>query len=77
MKRRMLSLLLIAVVVLGMLPTTVLAAPAQNGGIYQIIDNDILVFFHLAAFPASRFKSLGNGFLCLGTASAKTITQFF
>lgn len=45
MKRRMLSLLLIAVVMLGMLPTTVLAALAQNGGIYQISTAEDLLWF--------------------------------
>lgn len=36
MKRRMLSLFLIAVLVLGMLPTVALAAPAQSNSVYQI-----------------------------------------
>ena len=45
MKRRMLSLLLIAVMVLGMLPTVAFAAPAQNGGIYQISTAEDLLWF--------------------------------
>ena len=36
MKRRILSLLLAFVMVLGMLPTIAFAAPAESSGVYQI-----------------------------------------
>ena len=36
MKRRMLSLLLVMVMVLGMLPTIAFAAPTESSGVYQI-----------------------------------------
>ena len=36
MKRRMLSLLLAMVMVLGMLPTIAFAAPIESSGMYQI-----------------------------------------
>ena len=62
MKRRMLSLLLIAVVVLGMLPTTVLAAPAQNGGIYQISTAEDLLWF------AQKVNAGGTGIKGMLTA---------
>ena len=45
MKRRMLSLLLIAVMVLGMLPTVALAAPAESSGVYQIGTAEDLLWF--------------------------------
>lgn len=45
MKRRMLSLLLIAVMVLGMLPTVAMAAPAESSGVYQIGTAEELLWF--------------------------------
>lgn len=45
MKRRMLSLLLIAVMVLGMLTNTALAAPAESSGVYQIGTAEDLLWF--------------------------------
>ena len=45
MKRRMLSLLLIAVMVLGMLPTIALAVPSQSNGVYQIGTAEDLLWF--------------------------------
>ena len=45
MKRRMLSLLLIAVMVLGMLPTIALAVPSQSNGVYQIGTVEDLLWF--------------------------------
>lgn len=41
----MLSLLLIAVMVLGMLPTTAMAAPVQSSGVYQIGTAEELLWF--------------------------------
>ena len=45
MKRRILSLLLIAVMVLGMCPAAALAAPAESGGVYQIGTAEELLWF--------------------------------
>ena len=45
MKRRMLSLLLIAVMVLGMLPTAAMAVPNESGGVYQIGTAEELLWF--------------------------------
>ena len=45
MKRRTLSLLLIAVMVLGMLPTVAMAAPAESDGVYQIGTAEDLLWF--------------------------------
>ncbi|MBR2310458.1 MAG: dockerin type I repeat-containing protein [Oscillospiraceae bacterium] len=45
MKRRMLSLLLIAVMVLGMLPTVAMAVPAESSGVYQIGTAEDLLWF--------------------------------
>ena len=45
MKRRMLSLLLVFVMVLGLLPTAVMAAPAQSSGTYQIATAADLLWF--------------------------------
>ena len=45
MKRRMLSLLLIAVMVLGMLPTVAMAAPNESSGVYQIGTAEDLLWF--------------------------------
>ena len=45
MKRRMLSLLLIAVMVLGMLPTVAMAAPTESSGVYQIGTAEDLLWF--------------------------------
>ena len=45
MKRRLLSLLLTVVVVLGMLPTIAFAAPAESSGVYQIGTAEDLLWF--------------------------------
>ena len=45
MKRRILSLLLIAAMVLGMLPTIAMAAPAESSGVYQIGTAEDLLWF--------------------------------
>ena len=45
MKRRMCSLLLALVLVLGMLPTVALAAPAQSSGVYQLGTAEDLLWF--------------------------------
>ena len=45
MKRRMLSLLLTFVMVLGMLPTIAFAAPAESSGVYQIGTAEDLLWF--------------------------------
>lgn len=45
MKRRMLSLLLVMVMVLGMLPTVAYAAPAESSGVYQIGTAEDLLWF--------------------------------
>ena len=45
MKKRMLSLLLIAVLVLGMLPTVAMAAPDKSNGVYQIGTAEDLLWF--------------------------------
>ena len=45
MKRRMLSLLLVMVMVLGMLPTAALAAPTESSGVYQIGTAEDLLWF--------------------------------
>ena len=45
MKRRVLSLLLIAVMVLGMLPTVAMAVPAESSGVYQIGTAEDLLWF--------------------------------
>ena len=45
MKRRMLSLLLVMVMVLGMLPTIAFAAPTESSGVYQIGTAEDLLWF--------------------------------
>ena len=45
MKRRMLSLLLVMVMVLGMLPTIAFAAPIESSGVYQIGTAEDLLWF--------------------------------
>ena len=45
MKRRMLSLLLVMVMVLGMLPTIAFAAPTESSGVYQIGTAEELLWF--------------------------------
>lgn len=45
MKRRMLSLLLVMVMVLGMLPTVAFAAPTESSGVYQIGTAEELLWF--------------------------------
>ena len=45
MKRRMLSLLLVMVMVLGMLPTIAFAAPIESSGVYQIGTAEELLWF--------------------------------
>lgn len=45
MKRRMLSLLLVMVLVLGMLPTIAFAAPIESSGVYQIGTAEELLWF--------------------------------
>ena len=45
MKRRMLSLFLTFVMVLGMLPTIAFAAPAESSGVYQIGTAEDLLWF--------------------------------
>lgn len=45
MKRRMLSLLLVFVMVLGLLPTAALAAPTESSGVYQIGTAEDLLWF--------------------------------
>ena len=45
MKRRMLSLLLVMVMVLGMLPTVAMAVPVESSGVYQIGTAEDLLWF--------------------------------
>ena len=45
MKRRLLSLLLVMVMVLGMLPTIAFAAPTESSGVYQIGTAEDLLWF--------------------------------
>ena len=45
MKRRMLSLLLVFVMVLGLLPTAAFAAPTESSGVYQIGTAEDLLWF--------------------------------
>ena len=45
MKKRLFSLLLILCMMLGMLPTVALAAPAQSSGVYQIATAEDLLWF--------------------------------